>query len=51
MVQISKHPTGPQLTILGKRVHHFHFGLAALALGAYLIVSDKRDFGQWLLHG
>lgn len=56
IVRVVRHPNGPRLYVLGRRVHHFYLGLAgtaaalaarrpafAVAAAAYAL-SDVRDF-------
>lgn len=43
-VNIDKHPDGARLYVLGRRVHHGAFGVALLAIGTWLVASDRRDF-------
>src|SRR5690349_5684689 len=56
MVRLERHPSGPRVYVLGRRIHDFHlgfaFGLAALVLGA--LEHDRFGIalalvGAWLV--
>ena len=52
MIHIERHALGPRLHIKGiGRVHHFHAGAIAIAVGLYLILTDLKDFKEWLRLG
>jgi hypothetical protein len=45
VIRIERHESGPRLHIWGfGRVHHFHTGILAIAIGLYLVAVDFRDF-------
>lgn len=47
--RIERHELGRRLHYGKRRIHHFHFGLAAIAAGAVLIALDLEDFLEWAL--
>jgi hypothetical protein len=56
MVRIERHELGPRVHVLGRRVHEYQAGLAAVLLGGWLIVKDwpdlfpgTRDKASWRL--
>lgn len=44
LVRVLRPSTGPRLYVLGARLHHGLTGAALCALGAVLMVHDRRDW-------
>lgn len=43
LVRIERHPNGRRLRLAGRRVHHWHAGLALSVLGARMLWRDRYD--------
>lgn len=46
---IVRHPDGPRLYVMRRRVHHGTWALVALAWGCWNAWRDRRDWRDWLL--
>lgn len=48
MVRVLFPSTGPQLYVLGKRLHHGLTGCVLAVVGVALAIHDRKDFKRWL---
>jgi hypothetical protein len=44
LVRLERNSLGPRLHVGRWRIHHAHTGATLIALGAWLIFGDRRDF-------
>src|SRR5262249_57757818 len=45
MLRLERHPFGPRVYVLRRRIHEYHLGLAVLAALAVGAFFDVEDFG------
>lgn len=50
-VKIMRHPLGPRVWVLGRRIHHGAVGAVLTAVGLLLAVHDRHDLGSWFASG
>jgi hypothetical protein len=44
MIRLERHPKGPRVWVLGRRLHHGRAGQLLAAVGVALMAHDWRDF-------